>query len=141
MAWRMSGGLAWAIVEPSTRVTIECTIDCGWTTTWTRSSGRSNWKQASMTSRALLTRVAELVVITRPIDHVGWASACSGVTCRELLTAATTEGAAGGGDHQVVDLLVLHPCQRLRDRGVLGVHRQDLPGSCRFGDQVAADDQ
>ncbi len=29
----MSGGLAWASVEPSTKVTIECTIDCGCTTT------------------------------------------------------------------------------------------------------------
>src|SRR5699024_2497625 len=59
MAWRMSGGLACAMVEPSTSVTIECTIDWGWTTTSTRSSGRSNWKQASITSSALLTRVAE----------------------------------------------------------------------------------
>ena len=25
----ISGGLAWAIVEPSVNVTIECTIDCG----------------------------------------------------------------------------------------------------------------
>ena len=33
----MSGGLAWAIVDPSTKVTIECTIDCGWTTTSMRS--------------------------------------------------------------------------------------------------------
>ncbi len=30
---RMSGGEHWAIVEPSTYSTIECTIDCGWTTT------------------------------------------------------------------------------------------------------------
>ena len=33
----MSGGLAWAIVEPSVKVTIECTIDCGCTTTSMRS--------------------------------------------------------------------------------------------------------
>src|SRR5690606_34024508 len=33
----MSGGLAWASVEPSVNVTIECTIDCGCTTTSTRS--------------------------------------------------------------------------------------------------------
>ena len=26
---RMSGGLAWAIVDPSVKVTMECTIDCG----------------------------------------------------------------------------------------------------------------
>ena len=34
---RMSGGLACAIVEPSTNVTIECTTDCGCTTTSIRS--------------------------------------------------------------------------------------------------------
>ena len=33
----MSGGLAWASVDPSTKVTIECTIDCGCTTTSIRS--------------------------------------------------------------------------------------------------------
>ena len=33
----MSGGLAWAMVDPSTKVTIEGTIDCGWTTTSIRS--------------------------------------------------------------------------------------------------------
>jgi hypothetical protein len=31
-------------------------------------------------SRPLLTRVAELVVTTRPMSHVGWASAWAGVT-------------------------------------------------------------
>ncbi len=30
---RMSGGEAWAIVEPSMNSTIECTMDCGCTTT------------------------------------------------------------------------------------------------------------
>lgn len=34
---RMSGGDAWAIVEPSVKVTIECTIDCGCTVTSMRS--------------------------------------------------------------------------------------------------------
>ena len=36
---RMSGGEHWAMVEPSTNWTIECTSDCGWTTTSMRSSG------------------------------------------------------------------------------------------------------
>ena len=35
----MSGGEAWAIVEPSMNSTIECTIDCGCTTTSMRSYG------------------------------------------------------------------------------------------------------
>ena len=41
-----------------------------------------------MTSRPLLTRVEELIVTSGPIDQVGWASACSGVTSSELLAAA-----------------------------------------------------
>ncbi len=34
----MSGGEHWARVAPSTNCTIECTIDCGCTTTSIRSS-------------------------------------------------------------------------------------------------------
>ena len=37
MGRRMSGGLSWAIVEPSAKATIECTSDCGCTTTSMRS--------------------------------------------------------------------------------------------------------
>jgi len=76
----MSGGLACAIVEPSTKVTIECTMDCGWTTTSIRSAAMSKSRVASMSSRPLLTRVAELIVISGPIDQVGCAIACSTVT-------------------------------------------------------------
>ena len=80
MGSRMSGGLAWAMVEPSTNSTIEWMIDCGCTTTSIRSKPMSNSRCASITSSPLLTRVAELIVIIGPIDQVGWASACSGVT-------------------------------------------------------------
>ncbi len=34
-----------------------------------------------MTSRPLFTSVDEFVVMTRPMSHVGWASASRGVTC------------------------------------------------------------
>lgn len=37
----MSGGVAWARVEPSVNSTMECTYDCGWTTTSMRSKGMS----------------------------------------------------------------------------------------------------
>ena len=66
--------------EPSTNSTIECTTDCGCTTTSMRSNGMSNSRCASMTSRPLFIRVAELIVTTGPMSQVGWASACSGVT-------------------------------------------------------------
>lgn len=38
---RMSGGVAWAIVDPSVNSTIEWTYDCGCTTTSMRSKGMS----------------------------------------------------------------------------------------------------
>ena len=87
----MSGGDACAIVDPSTNSTIEWTTDCGWTTTWMRSNGTSKSRWASMTSRPLLTRVAELVVMTGPMAQVGCASACSGVT------SASSSRASGRG--------------------------------------------
>ena len=61
MVSRMSGGEACASVEPSVNSTIEWTIDCGWTTTSIRSYGMSNSRCASITSRPLLTSVAEFV--------------------------------------------------------------------------------
>ena len=80
MGSRMSGGLAWAIVAPSVKVTIECTTDCGWTTTSMRSYGTPKSRCASMTSRPLLTSVAELMVTTGPMSQVGCARACAAVT-------------------------------------------------------------
>jgi len=80
MGSRMSGGDAWAMVDPSTNSTIECTTDWGCTTTSIRSIGTSKSRCASMTSRPLLTSVAELVVTIGPIDQVGCCIAWSGVT-------------------------------------------------------------
>src|SRR5664279_3515831 len=58
----MSGGLACAMVEPSTKVTMEWMTDCGCTTTSMRSYAMSNSRWASITSRPLFTSVAELMV-------------------------------------------------------------------------------
>ena len=76
----MSGGLSWAITEPSLYSTIECTIDCGWITTAIWSAVRSNSHRASMISRALFIKVAESTVIFGPIAQVGWARASATVT-------------------------------------------------------------
>ena len=80
MGSRMSGGLAWAMVAPSTKVTIEWTIDCGCTTTSMSAYGTPKSRWASMSSRPLLTRVAELIVTTGPMSQVGCARASSTVT-------------------------------------------------------------
>src|SRR5699024_8151828 len=77
---RMSGGLACAMVDPSRKVTIECTTDCGCTTTSIRSAATPNNNCASISSSPLFTMVAELMVTTGPMSHVGCAIACSSVT-------------------------------------------------------------
>ncbi len=65
------GGLACARVDPSVNSTIECTTLVGWTTTSIRSNGIPKSRWASITSRPLLTSVAELIVTTGPMSHVG----------------------------------------------------------------------
>jgi hypothetical protein len=57
----MPGGLHWAIVEPSVNSTIEWITDCGCTITSMSAYGTSKSSCASITSRALLTIVAELI--------------------------------------------------------------------------------
>src|SRR2546427_12798534 len=68
-----------ASTEPSTNSTNACTTDCGCATTSTAGYGNANRKCASITSSALLTRVAESTVIFFPMRHVGWRSASSTV--------------------------------------------------------------
>ena len=137
----MSGGDACAIVEPSTNSTIECTIDCGCTTTSMSSYGTPNSRCASMTSSPLLTSVAEFVVTTRPMSQVGCASASAGVTAPSDSRVRPRNGTTGCRQHEPAHLGVLARAQRLRDRGVLGVDRDDLARSRQRGDQVAADDE
>ena len=79
-AVRISGRPICARVEPSSNSTSACTRLCGCTTTSMRSAGRPNRWWASMTSRPLFISVAESTEIFGPIDHLGWATACSGVT-------------------------------------------------------------
>src|SRR5436190_15100298 len=50
MGTPMSARPSWAMTDPSTYSTIECTIDCGWTTTCTWSEATSNSQRASMRS-------------------------------------------------------------------------------------------
>ena len=80
----MVGGLACTSVEPSTNSTIECTTLVGWTTTSMRSNGIPNNRLASITSSPLLTKVAELMVMTGPMFQVGCSNASATVTLTEL---------------------------------------------------------
>ena len=98
---RMSGGLAWASVEPSVNSTIEWMTDCRCTTTSIRSKPIPNSRCASISSRPLLTRVALLIVITGPMFQVGWASACSGRHVGQLRPGPVQERAAARGHDQL----------------------------------------
>src|SRR6201992_3448091 len=137
----MSGGLACAIVEPSVNVTIECTIDCGYTTMSMRPYGMPNSRWASMSSSPLLTSDAEFKVFIGPIDQVGCAPACSGVTCSRSAAEQPREGPPGGSQHQLGDLVRASAAQALRQRGVFGVNRHDLAGLGGGQHQRATGDQ
>ena len=94
-----------------------------------------------MTSRPLLTRVAELTVMTGPMAQVGWARASSGVTSASSALRTAAEGAAGGGDDELAHVGAGAGRQGLEERGVLGVDRDDLAGLGERLDQRAADDE
>ena len=137
----MSGGLAWAIVEPSMKVTIECTIDCGCTTTSMRSYGMPNSRCVSMSSRPLLTSDAEFSVFIGPMTRSGGRRPVPGVTRLELGGRPAAERPAGGGQHQLGDLLGGAAAQALGQRGVFGVHRHDLTRPRRPQHQRTTGDQ
>ena len=113
------------MIDPSTSSTIECTIDCGWTTHVDPSGATSNSQRASITSSPLFISVAESIVIFGPIRHVGWRSASSGVTRRKLARGESAERSARGGQDQPAHVGRLASVQALMDRVVLAVDRQD----------------
>ena len=87
-------------------------------------SSRSNRRAASISSRPLFIMVAESMLILAPIDQTGWRSAASGVALRHLLEAGGAERAAGGGQHDLFHRAAIAVGQRLEDRVVLGIDRQ-----------------
>ena len=103
----MSGGLSWAITEPSTNSTIECTIDCGCITTSICSAARSNSQRASTISSALFIIVAESIVIFGPMSQVGCSSACSTVTRANWSGGIVAKWAAAGREHNAFHFLAL----------------------------------
>ena len=135
------GGLACTRVEPSVNSTIECTTLVGCTTTSIRSKGRSKSRCASITSSPLLTRVAELMVITGPIDQVGCLSACSSVTSASSSRVRPRNGPPLAVSTRRRTSAARAAAQALGDGGVLGVDRHDLAGLRARRDQRAAHDQ
>ena len=76
----MSGTPIWASTEPSENSTPEWKIDWGWMTISTWSRRRPNRFMISIISKPLFIRVAQSIVIFRPIFQVGCLRAMSGVT-------------------------------------------------------------
>ena len=89
-----------AMIDPSFSSTIECTIDCGCTTTSICDGGTPNSQCASITSRPLFISVAESIVIFGPICHVGCFSASAAVTFVERRQRSAAERAARRGEDQ-----------------------------------------
>src|SRR5882672_6045353 len=97
MGRHMSGVDNCANIEPSTNSTIECTTLCGCTTTETRSISMSNSQRASIISNPLLNKVAESIVIFRPITQEGCFNARSTV-----MLANSSLGVARNGPPEAV---------------------------------------
>ena len=95
-----------------------------------------------MSSRPLLTSVAELIVTTGPMSQVGWASACSTVTSASSSAGAAAERAAAGGEHQPARPRSRAPprrhCASAECSESTGT---SCPGAAAASDQVAAGDQ
>jgi len=88
----MSFGASWAIQLPSRHSTSEWTIDWAWTTTPMRSLGTPKSQRASISSRPLLTSVAESTEIFAPIDQVGCRKASSGVIASKVAGSRSRKG-------------------------------------------------
>ena len=68
------------MIDPSRNPTMECTIDCGCTSTSIRSGLTSKSACASIISSALLNMVALSMEIRSPMSQFGCALASAGVT-------------------------------------------------------------
>ncbi len=71
MAWRMSGGPRCAISAPSMKPTSAWTMDSGWITASIRCGSIPKYSFVSMSSSALLKRLALSMVIRCPIAQFG----------------------------------------------------------------------
>ena len=89
-----------------------------------RSYGTPKRWWASISSSPLFIRVAESMVIFPPMSQVGWASASS--RGHRVEVGAAAERAAAGGEHEPVHRAGPLAGDQLEQRGVLGVHRQQL---------------
>ncbi len=119
----MSGSPSWALYEPSVNSTSEWTTLWGWITASILEYGSPYSHLASMTSNALLTSVAESMVIFGPMRQVGCDSASSAVTPARDRRVAAAKRSPAGGEHQARHARHLLAGQALPDGRVLAVDR------------------
>ena len=94
-----------------------------------------------MSSSPLLTSDAEFRVFIGPIDQVGWAPACSGVTASRSAAAQPRNGPPEAVSTSLATSSARAAAQALGQRGVLGVDGHDLAGLRRPQHQRTAGDQ
>src|SRR3954470_9280039 len=101
MGKHISGLESWANIDPSTNSTIEWITLWGWTMTETRSISISKSQRASIISRPLLNRVAESIVILRPITQDGCFNACSTVIAENSSIGVERKGPPEAVSHNL----------------------------------------
>ena len=120
----MSGSPSWALYEPSANSTSECTTLWGWITASILEYGSPYSHLASMTSNALLTSVAESIVIFGPMRQVGCAQRLVGRHARPAIAASRPRnGPPLAVSTRRATSAIRSPDQALPDRGVLAVDR------------------
>ncbi len=80
-------------------------MDCGWTVTLTAQGGRVEEAAGFDDLEAFVSRVAESMVMRRPMTQVGWWSACCDGDVGEFSERQCAERAARGGEPDVLTSL------------------------------------
>ena len=113
----------------------------GWICTDMRSTGTPNSQWASITSSPLFMRVAESIVILRPMDQLGWQRAASGVTASSSLLGLLKKGPPGGRKEHPFESFPVVSLQGLKNSAVFAVHGENfdiLAGCSVYYDLPAA---
>ena len=134
---RMSGEPSCAITEPSRNSTRPWTTDCGWTMT-SSSSGDSREQMMRLDQfEALVHQRRGIDRDLRPHDPGRMLERLLHRHFAQLLQRPGAERPAGGGQDDATHFFAPARHQRLEDRVVLGIDRQD----CRAGGGRAAHEQ
>ena len=135
----MDGKPSWAMTLPSQNSTKAWTMLCGCTTTSSASYGSPKRWCASISSSALLARVALSTVILFPMRQVGCRSASLDRRVPHARFGGHSRNGPPGARQDQAAEPAVPPAHALEHRAVLGVDRHQLAaaGARRLGHQVA----